>query len=533
MIRSVAAVVALACSSALSPDLVAQQCPLGILDSVVSPQPFLNGRFGASVALSQTSAMIGAPTGDGATVGSGVVFAYDLVNDSLEPNGSLSVGTTGDYFGHSVAMDGDFAVIGAPYATNGGFTKAGVAHVFERVAGAWTLVQSLSGTMGTDRLFGHSVSIAGDRIGVGAPGENTLTPGEVHVFQRSVTGQWNLANVLTAAVSTPGNQFGYSVDLRPNRIAIGAPKSLEVGVEGAVFIFDFFAGNWFQTTKLASYGSGSVVSTDGDWLAMNSGSTSWVIYKRNGATWSLYGTPTSAFGTYGESISLRGDKLATGRRVFSSWNTGIGGVFELFENNWVQISAFGPIDNLSLEAPAPGWLVSPGWFGASVAVTDGRVIFGGPHSQVFVFLGQQVFEWAGAAIYSRFSTGPIKSYGPSCSGSGGFSPTLSANGCAVGGGSLTVDINGGVGGSIAVFLFGLNPAAIPVGAGCLLQVAPTLPPTPIVPLFGVGPGQGAISFAAGLPTSIPSISFTMQAFCADPSAPLGFSATNGVHVSLN
>jgi hypothetical protein len=44
---------------------------------------------------------------------------------------------------------------------------------------------------------------------------------------------------------------------------------------------------------------------------------------------------------------------------------------------------------------------------------------------------------------------------------------------------------------------------------------------------------GALSFAAPLPSVPFTFSFTMQAFCIDPSTQLGASSTNGVQVTLN
>src|SRR5688500_12284267 len=102
-------------------------------------------------------------------------------------------GASQDSLGFSVAIDGNTAVVGAPRNTGGtGLQNRGSVYVYVRDgAGAWTPQQKLTPSDGaaTDQ-FGYSVAISGDTIAVGR--HNTTTgqnraDGKVYIFTRSGT----------------------------------------------------------------------------------------------------------------------------------------------------------------------------------------------------------------------------------------------------------------------------------------------------------------------------------------------------------
>lgn len=126
----------------------------------------------------------------------------------------------------------------------------------------------------------------------------------------------------------------------------------------------------------------------------------------------------------------------------------------------------------------------------------------------------------------------VSDYGAGCAGAGGFVPSLAFNGCPAPSASISVDIAGGVGGAMAAILLGSGQGSTPIGAGCDLLLTGVSPVTILVPLGGAGNGNGNVSIATTLPASLPSGSFTMQAFCADGTTGIGFTVTNGVLVNL-
>ncbi len=86
-----------------------------------------------------------------------------LLSEKVTP----TPGTSGDNFGYSVAISGQYAVVGAPQVSSG----KGAAYVFERNGAEWDQLQVLSlGVAGVDNdKYGWGVDIDGDTIIVGAP----------------------------------------------------------------------------------------------------------------------------------------------------------------------------------------------------------------------------------------------------------------------------------------------------------------------------------------------------------------------------
>ncbi len=125
------------------------------------------------------------------------------------------------------------------------------------------------------------------------------------------------------------------------------------------------------------------------------------------------------------------------------------------------------------------------------------------------------------------------SYGQACTGSGGFKPLLHMDGYPTAGSTVTMRIEQGVGGQLALLLFGLFPGAIPFGINnCFLNVTPVIGPQILLPLLGSGNGNGAITLSAPLPLTAPPGSFTMQAFCGDPGTPEGMTSTKGMQMTI-
>ena len=99
-----------------------------------------------------------------------------------EPTCELSVWFGGGGFGECVALDEDFAVVGAPLAS--------VAKVFVRVNDEWQLEEILTANDAVEgNYFGRSVAISGDLIVVGsAKHEASLLSGAAYVFRRDDNG---------------------------------------------------------------------------------------------------------------------------------------------------------------------------------------------------------------------------------------------------------------------------------------------------------------------------------------------------------
>ncbi len=134
---------------------------------------------------------------------------------------------------------------------------------------------------------------------------------------------------------------------------------------------------------------------------------------------------------------------------------------------------------------------------------------------------------------SPFGCGRFDLYGQGCPTCAGRTPQLEANGCAVPGGSLRVQVHGGIAGHPAFVALGAQQASIPLPGGCTLLAAPILPSLlgPIA-LNANGLFAGAALVTTSLPGTTPTGTIRTQAFVADPGSVKGFAATNGLEIQI-
>jgi hypothetical protein len=184
--------------------------------------------------------------------------AYPLRIDPLIQQDELAAshGARGEEFGESVSISGDTIVVGTPnYVVASTNLEQGAAYVFTRSHTGWahaTQVARLIAAKGqSEELFGHSVSVSGNTIVVGAPfrevGEHT-GQGAAYVFVRSTSGWSNATPTakLTGASGQAHEFFGESVAVSGRTIVVGAP-SRKVGknaMQGAADVFTTPASGW-------------------------------------------------------------------------------------------------------------------------------------------------------------------------------------------------------------------------------------------------------------------------------------------------
>ncbi|MFT5154319.1 MAG: hypothetical protein ACI841_004326, partial [Planctomycetota bacterium] len=196
---------------------------------------------------------LGTPIGDGVVLDSGtvVIFDYDGVTWSEAQTLSVLSGADGDFFGRSLAVDGDFALIGAP-RTDGIGANSGSAFVFERIAGVWTQVQELLASDATSGdQFGWALDLDGDTAVIGAWGQDAggTDSGAVYVFERS-GGSFAEVQKLTPS-DAPSGQFGWTVRVDGDWVVVGAALDDEAGFQGgAAYVFGHSGASWVEHQKL-------------------------------------------------------------------------------------------------------------------------------------------------------------------------------------------------------------------------------------------------------------------------------------------
>ena len=209
-----------------------------------------NDQFGSSVAIRGDLAIVGAPGDRDYGPDSGSAYLFDGSDDwSQIVKLTASDGAAIDRFGHSLAMSGDLAIVGAPGDDDDG-PDSGSAYVFDGSAG-WSQVAKLTPSDGTALdQFGYSVAISGDLAVVGAWGDDDSgsASGSAYVFDGSAG--WSQVAKLTALDGAAGDQFGHSVAISGNLIVIGAQLEDDSGSDsGSGYVFDGSAG-WSQVAKL-------------------------------------------------------------------------------------------------------------------------------------------------------------------------------------------------------------------------------------------------------------------------------------------
>ena len=248
-------------------------------------------KFGSAVALGDGIAVIGAPAyADGR--GAAWVFvrdgdAWNLLA-MIEGDGTETAegeeGEDGEEdgrpeaFGASVAVHGDWILVGAPGGTVDMFLRAsfsrgqpdGSAYAFRYADGTVERAAKLVPQFGADKAaFGFSVTARDNMAIVGAPTADSFA-GAAHVFLLA-DDTWSWSARLMPFDSRPGAMFGAAVGLAEGEAIIGAPGAGSGRLEGRVYSFSHNAsGEWSGAAKLASpglkWGStyGASVAADGD-----------------------------------------------------------------------------------------------------------------------------------------------------------------------------------------------------------------------------------------------------------------------------
>lgn len=189
--------------------------------------PTTSPMFGAAVAIEGDTLVVGDPTHEILAARTGAAYVYQRAGISWNQQAIL-IGEGGN-FGADIAISGPTMVVGAPYfdAVFIG-DRMGAAYVFKRANNAWAQQARLvAGDGSLDDRFGEQVAIDFKTIVVGAPGHDVgwrEDQGALYVFTPVVTG-WNQQAQLTLSDGLPGDSFGSSLAIKGDIIAAGSPTA--------------------------------------------------------------------------------------------------------------------------------------------------------------------------------------------------------------------------------------------------------------------------------------------------------------------
>lgn len=186
--------------------------------------------FGCSVSISGNWAAVGAYGYNlPGKAGCGAVYLYKRVDGIWEQQQIITASdaAASDRFGYSVCLKDTQLIVGAYLAANGTKTYAGAAYIFNYNGGAWTqFIKLQPGDAADSDYFGYSVAIDGDRVAVGAPGFNGAATdvGCVYIYRReSFAPYWIFDIKKTGSLSAANERLGHSVAVSNFYVAAGAP----------------------------------------------------------------------------------------------------------------------------------------------------------------------------------------------------------------------------------------------------------------------------------------------------------------------
>ncbi len=277
-----------------------------------------------------------------------VIFAVQAQPTQEIQNLTASTPKANVYFGHSVSISGNYAVVGVNYASSG---ETGEAYVFYNNNGTWEEQAILTASdAGPGDKFGLSVSISNNTIVVGAylEDDGALNTGAAYIFEKPENGWENMhetVKIPRVSGSQSNDRFGYAVDIDGNNIIVSA-SSFEVNEIhhcGAVFVYTKPANGWenliAETAKLTS---SDIAMWDG----------------------------------FGYSLSIDQNTIIVGVKDDDDVETGSGSayIYEKPANGWSNMTETAKLNSSDPE--------NNGWFGSSVDIEDNVIIVGAINADI-------------------------------------------------------------------------------------------------------------------------------------------------------
>ena len=309
---------------------------------------------------------------------------------------TASDGEDDDRFGYSVAIDGDIAIVGAWQEADGG-TNAGAVYVFEQNFGGinnWGQVKKITAYDADEfDYFGQSVALDGNIAIVGANGKDGVTnnTGAAYVYERNTGGlnNWGYVKKLASA-NNYNDRFGNSVAVADDTAVIGAIYDDEGATDaGAAYIFENLINPEQQDIKLiasdaqAYDGFGRAVAIAGEVALVGAyhyseGAGAAYIFEQNSSGINQWGEVKKLTASnyqdhnlFGQEVTLNGDVAIVSAIYEDADGLSSSGAAYIYLRNQGGTNQWGEIKKLTASDPLP-W----GWFGSAVAIEGNTAIIG-------------------------------------------------------------------------------------------------------------------------------------------------------------
>jgi hypothetical protein len=309
--------------------------------------------------------------------------AWKVMVSVTEPNAPgiskfASDATAGDQFGYSVAIKGNYAVVGAPYADINGHADQGAAYIYFRSGSGWAEQAKITASNGkANDYFGWSVAIDNYHVVVGAPFRDVPQnapfypppynndQGTVYVYKRTGS-SWSQQSILVIDNGNAGDRFGNSVSVSDSNLVAGAPYADYLSAypqwlpsqtkAGVAYVFNTNGTTWTLQASLAGGLEGLLMPFVSDYGEMG-------MSVSISDTTIISGAPNARNGTY---ATLRNGLAFIYHLVNGIWQQEHGDSYTYYTMNELDV-----IDNYAR-------------CGYSVSVGPGGYIMGAPNGDSFL-----------------------------------------------------------------------------------------------------------------------------------------------------
>lgn len=277
--------------------------------TLLPADPTTGASFGASLALFGGALLVGAPGAYVNGAKTGAAYLFDLTGRSQSFKLEASSGAANDDLGFSVALSGDYAVVGGRAHDVGSRSNAGCAVVFSATTGAeLRTLTAAADAVATNAFFGAAVAVRASMVYVGAPREGE---GAVYAFDASQSYVLQRKRSAPAGAASSA-RFGEALAAADGGgLYVGAPGAglggevHEYNASSALPVFTSLgtspAARFGAALALAPAGTVLLVGAPDGSAARGGAGTATLLSPSGGAAsrrvWSYDGEPGDAFGT--------------------------------------------------------------------------------------------------------------------------------------------------------------------------------------------------------------------------------------------
>ncbi len=362
------------------------------------------GFFGESIKQTDEYLFVSAIGNDSIQSNSGAVYVFEKMSGEWQETTMIIPDDIGfnDQFGNAIAFENNTLVIASNFHDFGPIpANGGAVYIYENNAGDWTFQQKVvsDDILATD-LFGSSIAISGDYLVVGAPRhdydlnvENFFSEsGAIYIFKKEA-GTYNQISKLIAPTRSSGERFGFSLAISGNDLLVGAYRDDEDENEmgflddaGSVYFYRNDGTDNFNLIQkivasdraLTDANFGEHLILDGDRLfirgktANNRGGV--YVFEKNSGVWQeqqiIESDVESSVVANGFALTMdvEGNKLLVGSRNENNVDDIPTGVVKYYVNNgvtWDYVQTFSPVN-----------LQSSDLFGYALDIHNGELVIG-------------------------------------------------------------------------------------------------------------------------------------------------------------